>query len=290
MFKGSIVALITPFNGNGEIDFDELKRLVEFHIENKTDAILCCGTTGESASLTMQEHADVIKKTVEFVSKRVPVIAGTGSSSTKETIELTRHALEVKADAALVVCPYYSRPTQKGLIEHFEYIAMEVKIPLIIYNIPSRTGVNMLPSSIVEVARRNKNIVGVKEASGNLDQVAELIRSTDLDVFSGDDSLTLAMMVLGAKGVISVAANLFPRMLKELVDSALVGDFKKAKEIHYKLLPLFKALFIETNPIPVKTAAKYMNLIKTDKMRLPLTKMEEKNFLILKNIIDSLKG
>ncbi|MCS7184745.1 MAG: 4-hydroxy-tetrahydrodipicolinate synthase [bacterium] len=290
MFKGSIVALITPFNGNGEINFEELSNLVDFHIENKTDAILCCGTTGESASLTMKEHLEVIKNTVEFARNKIPVIAGTGSSSTKETLELTRYAKEVGASAALIVCPYYSRPTQRGLIEHFEYIAKEVDIPIIIYNIPSRTGVNFLPDSIKELVSRNKRIIGVKEASGNLDQVAQLIAETQIEVYSGDDSLTLAMMVLGAKGVISVAANLFPKQMVELTHAALEGNFVKAKEIHYKLLPLFKALFIESNPIPVKAAAKYMGLIKTDMMRLPLTKMDEKNFEKLKKIIDSLKS
>jgi 4-hydroxy-tetrahydrodipicolinate synthase len=278
MFTGSCVALITPFKNN-EVDKEKLRELVEFHLSNGTDAILPCGTTGESATLSYEEHIEVIRIVVETVKKRIPVIAGTGSNSTRETYELTKHAKEIGADAVLLVAPYYNKPTQKGLYEHYSFIAKNVDIPIIIYNIPGRTGVNISPETIISLAKAHKNIIGVKEASGSIDQVSEIVRNTaelNFSVFSGDDSLTLPILAVGGKGVISVIANILPRDTHNLCEYWFRGDVKKAQELHLKMFPLVKALFIETNPIPIKAAMGMLGLC-SDELRLPLVPMEEKN-------------
>ncbi|BAI79726.1 dihydrodipicolinate synthase [Deferribacter desulfuricans SSM1] len=284
MFKGSIVAIVTPMK-DGKVDEAKLRELVEFQIEKGTDGIVPCGTTGESATLTYEEHCQVIDLVIDQVKGRVPVIAGTGSNSTHETIFLTKHAKEAGADAALVITPYYNKPTQKGLYEHFKAVAEAVDIPIILYNVPGRTAVNMLPETVIELSKI-KNIVGVKEASGSLDQAAEIIAGTDdsFALLSGEDSLTYPLLCLGAKGVISVATNIVPELMAELVDSFFAGDINKAKELHYKLFPLFKAIFFETNPIPVKKALYLMGLIE-DEIRLPLVPMTEANTERLRKVL-----
>jgi len=278
MFTGSCVALVTPFKNN-EVDKEKLRELVEYHLNNGTDAILPCGTTGESATLSYKEHIEVIRIVVETVKKRIPVIAGAGSNSTRETYELTKHAKEIGADAVLLVAPYYNKPTQKGLYEHYSFIAKNVDIPIILYNIPGRTGVNISPETILTLAKAHKNIIGVKEASGSLDQVSEIVRNTaelNFSVFSGDDSLTLPILSVGGKGVISVIANILPRDTHDLCEHWFRGNIEKARELHLKMFPLVKALFIETNPIPIKTAMGMLGLC-SDELRLPLVSMDEKN-------------
>ena len=255
MFYGSIVALITPFK-DGEVDFKALENLIDFHINNHTDAILVCGTTGESPTLTFEEHEKVIEHAVNYAKGRIKVIAGTGANATHEAIELTTHAKKVGVDACLLVVPYYNKPTQEGLYQHFKTVADEVDIPIILYNIPSRTGVEIAPETIYRLVKDCPNIIGSKESTPNMDRISELRRllGENFTILSGDDALTLPMIALGAKGVISVANNIMPREVKAMVDHALKGDFQKAREMHYYLFDLFKILFIETNPIPVKTA------------------------------------
>jgi 4-hydroxy-tetrahydrodipicolinate synthase len=276
MFKGSMVALVTPFK-NGKIDEKALKELVEFQITNGTAALVPCGTTGESATLSYEEHDKVIELTVEFAAGRVPVIAGTGSNSTEEAIALTKHALKAGAAASLQVSPYYNRPTQKGLYLHFKAIAEAVDIPIILYNIASRTGVNIEPETFVKLAQI-KNIAGVKEASGSLEQMAR-IRSLcpkEFLLISGDDALTLPVMSIGGVGIISVAANIIPRDVADMCAAFEKGDIKKARDLHYKMLPLIKMMFIETNPIPVKTAMGLMKLCEPN-LRLPMCEMLPEN-------------
>ena len=282
MFDGSMVALVTPFT-DGEVDEKKLADLVDWHAAEGTSAIVPCGTTGESATLSYEEHYRVVELTVKAARKRVPVIAGTGSNSTRETIELTQHAKDSGADGVLLIAPYYNKPTQKGLFEHFRAVARAVPIPIILYNIQSRTAVNVLPSTVIELARTEKNIVGIKEASGNLDQTSEIVAAlgTSFDVVSGDDSLTLPMLALGAKGVISVAANIVPKDTAALCAAWKKGDAAGAKAIHLKLFPLIKALFLETNPTPVKTAVGWMGLCGPE-VRLPLVSMEAANEAKLK--------
>jgi 4-hydroxy-tetrahydrodipicolinate synthase len=282
MFKGSIVAIITPFK-NGKLDEKKLRDLIEFHIKNGTLGIVPCGTTGESATLSFDEHDRVIEITVEQVKKRVPVIAGTGSNSTEEAIMLTKHAAKSGADGSLQVSPYYNRPTQKGLYEHFKAIADSVSIPIILYNIASRTGVNIEPETIAKLAENCKNIVGVKEASGNLDQMSRIkaLCPGSFNLISGDDSLTLPILSIGGTGIISVVANIVPKDVANLVSEFEKGNLKKAQEIHFKLLPLIKAIFIETNPIPVKTAMGLMGMCEPD-LRLPLCEMLPENLEKLK--------
>jgi len=272
MFSGSLVALVTPFR-DGKVDFKKLEELVELHVEAGTNGLVPCGTTGESATLSHEEHMQVITSVARRADGRIPVIAGTGSNSTSEAIRLTQHAREVGADAALLITPYYNKPTQRGLVAHFEAVARETDIPLVLYNIPSRTGVNMLPQAVIECARI-PNVVGIKEASGSVDQTVEILRGCNIVVLSGDDSLTLPLMSVGAKGVISVAANVVPKLMVDLVDLAAAGDFAGARELHYRLFPLFKGLFVETNPIPVKAAMALQGVIGPD-LRLPLTPLSE---------------
>lgn len=285
MFKGSIVAIVTPFK-NGKVDEKKLRDLIEFQIKNGTSGIVPCGTTGESATLSFDEHDRVIEVTIEQVKKRIPVIAGTGSNSTEEAIMLTRHAASVGADASLQVSPYYNRPTQKGLYEHFKAIANSVEIPIILYNIASRTGVNIEPETIAKLARDCKNIVGVKEASGNLEQMSRIkqLCPENLDLISGDDSLTLPVLSIKGTGIISVVANIVPGDVASLVAEFEKGNIKKAQEIHYKLLPLIKAMFIETNPIPVKTALGLLGMCEPD-LRLPMCAMGLENLEKLKTAL-----
>ncbi len=285
MFRGSIVAIVTPFT-DGKIDEKKLRDLIEFHIQNGTSGIVPCGTTGESATLSFEEHDRVIEITIEQVKKRIPVIAGTGSNSTDEAIMLTKHASRAGADASLQVSPYYNRPTQKGLYEHFKAVAESVNIPIILYNIASRTGVNIEPETIAKLAQDCKNIVGVKEASGNLDQMSRVrqLCQESFDLISGDDSLTLPVLSIGGTGVISVVANIVPRDVANLVAEFEKGNFKKAREIHYKLLPLIKAVFIETNPIPVKTAMGLLGMCEPD-LRLPMCAILPENLEKLKKAL-----
>lgn len=285
MFHGSIVALITPFK-EGEVDYEALGNLIEFHVENGTDAILVCGTTGESPTLTFEEHEKVIEFAVKKAAGRIKVIAGTGGNATHEALHLTAHAKEVGADGALVVVPYYNKPTQRGLYEHFKTVAQEVDIPIIIYNIPSRTCVELSVDTMFKLASECENIVASKESTPNMDRISEIVKKfgDSFHVLSGDDSLTLPMMALGAKGVISVANNIMPREVKELTQAALQGDFKKAREIHYYLHDLFKALFIETNPIPVKTACWMLGMCEKE-FRLPLTEMSPENESKLREVL-----
>lgn len=286
MFKGSIVAIVTPFE-NGKIDEKRLRKLIDFQIDNGTSGIVPCGTTGESATLDFHEHEEVIRITIEQAKKRVPVIAGTGSNSTQEAIMLTQQAACAGADASLQVSPYYNRPTQKGLYEHFKAIAASVKIPIILYNIAGRTGVNIEPETICRLAQDCKNIVAVKEASGSLDQMSRIkqLCPKEFDLISGDDSLTLPVLSIGGIGIISVVANIVPRDVADLVSAFAQGDFKKAKDLHYKLLPLIKAVFLETNPIPVKTAMGLLGMCEPG-LRLPMCSMSPDNLTKLK---DSLK-
>jgi len=282
MFKGSIVAIVTPFQDN-KVDEQKLRDLIEFQIKGGSSGIVPCGTTGESATLSFQEHERVIEITIEQAKKRVPVIAGTGSNSTDEAVMLTKHAAKSGADASLQVSPYYNRPTQKGLYEHFKAIADSVHIPIILYNIASRTGVNIEPETIARLARDCKNIVGVKEASGNLDQMSRIkqLCAPSFDLISGDDSLTLPVLAIGGTGIISVVANIVPGDVASLVAEFEKGNLKIAQELHYKLLPLIKAVFLETNPISVKTAMGLMGLCAPD-LRLPMCSMQAENLGKLK--------
>ena len=285
MFRGSIVAIVTPFK-NGKADEKKLRDLIEFQIKNASSGIVPCGTTGESATLSFDEHDRVIEITIEQAKKRVLVIAGTGSNSTEEAIMLTRHAAKAGADASLQVSPYYNRPTQKGLYEHFKAVAGSVDIPIILYNIASRTGVNIEPETIARLSRDCKNIVAVKEASGNLDQMSRIkqLCGENFDLISGDDSLTLPVLSIGGTGIISVMANIVPKDVANLVSEFEKGNIEKAQEIHFKLLPLIKAVFIETNPIPVKTAMGLMGLCEPD-LRLPLCEMLPENLEKLKKAL-----
>lgn len=273
-FKGALTAMVTPFLENGEIDEDGLRKNVEFQIKNGIHGLVPVGTTGESATLSYEEHIKVVEIVVDAAKGRVPVIAGTGSNSTREAIMLTREAKEVGADAALLITPYYNKPTQPGLYEHHKRVAEEVDIPQIIYNVPGRTGVNISPEVVAKLADL-KNIVGIKEASCNLDQIMniiELTRGKEFTVLSGEDSWTFTILALGGEGVISVVSNIVPDKVSKLVDSYLSGDIETSRKLHFELLPLCKAMFFETNPGPVKTAMNMMGL-PAGKLRLPLVEM-----------------
>ena len=284
MIRGAIVAIVTPFR-NGKVDEEALRCLIEEQIAGGTDGISPCGTTGESTTLTHEEHDRVIEITIQAVGKRVPVIAGTGSNSTAEAIRLTKHAWKAGADAALIVCPYYNRPTQGGLYLHYRAIAEEVPIPIIVYNIQGRTGVNMATETLARLAEI-PNIVGVKEASGSLKQMSDVIRlcGPDFSVLSGDDIFTLALLAMGGQGVISVISNVVPGDMAAMVDAFAAGDLAKARFLHHRMSPLIDALFIETNPIPVKAALAMMGKIAYE-LRLPLCRMTEKNEATLKKVM-----
>lgn len=273
MFSGCMVALITPFH-DGEVDFQTLDELVEFHLKSGTDAIVPVGTTGESPTLDYDEHKQVIERVVRAVEGRIPVIAGTGSNSTAEAIELTAHAKKVGADASLQVCPYYNKPTQEGFYQHFKAIAEEVDIPLVLYNIPGRCGAGMTPDTIVRLSELD-NIVAIKEATGSLDQASEIASRCDLTILSGDDSLTLPIASVGGKGVISVVANIVPTDVKAMTDLILEGDLVSARKWHNKLFVLSKSLLsMATNPIPIKAAMAMLEMA-SEEMRLPMIPLED---------------
>jgi 4-hydroxy-tetrahydrodipicolinate synthase len=285
MFKGSIVAIVTPFRDN-KLDEKALTDLIEWHIAEGTDAIVPCGTTGESATLTYEEHYRVIELTVQVVNKRIPVIAGTGANATEETIMMTREAKKIGADGALLVVPYYNKPTQEGLYRHYRTVAEAVDIPIVLYNVPGRTALNMTPQTVTRLAEID-NIVAIKEASGNLAQVSEVIRlcGEKITVLSGDDFTTFPLMTLGGKGTISVSANVAPKDVADMCRHLLEGRYDEAREIHFRLEPLNKGMFLETNPIPVKTALAMMGRI-AEEMRLPLCPMSEDNRGRLREILD----
>jgi 4-hydroxy-tetrahydrodipicolinate synthase len=276
MFKGSMVAIVTPFK-NGKVDEKALGDLIEFHIKNGTDVIVPCGTTGESATLSHEEHHRVVEFTVKTVNKRIPVIAGAGSNSTSETLELTGYARKAGADGVLLITPYYNKPTQEGLFRHFSTIADSTDLPIVLYNVPGRTSVNMLPATVARL-REKKNIVGIKEATGDMKQVSEVLRlcGRDFDVISGDDFTTLPLLALGGVGAISVTANIAPADCAALFDAYFAGKLDTALKLHYKLEPLHGPLFIETNPIPVKTSLALMGKI-NEEFRLPLCPMADAN-------------
>ena len=281
MFSGSMVALVTPFK-NGQVDWPSLEALVEFHLSNGTNGIVPCGTTGESATLSHAEHDQVIRTVIKAVNKRVPVIAGTGSNSTDEAVRLTKEAERSGADGALMISPYYNRPTQEGVYQHYKKVASEVGIPLIVYNIPGRTGSKIEPETLARLAEI-KNVVGVKEATGSVDQAIDVIRlcGERLAVYSGEDSLIYSLMALGGKGVISTVANVAPRQTAQLTQACLAGNWDDGRKIQFQLIPLIRSLFIETNPIPVKTALALMGKC-TGELRLPMTPMVEGNMKKLK--------
>jgi len=287
MFSGSIVALVTPFK-DGKVDWESLEGLVEFQIKNGTYGIVPCGTTGESATLSHKEHHEVVRAVIKAVKKRVPVIAGTGSNSTEEAIELTRAAEADGADGALLISPYYNRPTQEGIYQHYKRVAASVGIPLIIYNIPARTGSKIEPETLARLSEVN-NIAGVKEATGSVDQAIDVLRlcGDRLALYSGEDSLTYSLMSLGGQGVISTAANVTPREMSELTSACLRGEWEKGRAIQFKLIPLIRALFIETNPIPVKAALALMGKCRGE-LRLPLTPMSEGNLKKLRQAMTDL--
>ena len=285
MFQGSIVALVTPFRG-GKVDEPTLKKLVEMHVAQGTDGIVPCGTTGESPTLSHDEHKRVVEIVIEAARGRLHVIAGTGSNATSEAIELTAHAKKAGATGALVVNPYYNKPTQEGLYRHFRAVAEAVDIPILAYNIAGRTAVNVETDTLVRIVKDCPNIVGVKEASGSLDQMTQVLLACgpDFSVLSGDDNLTLPLMSVGGRGVISVIANFVPRETAEMTHAALAGDWKLARELHLKLFPLSRAAFMETNPIPVKEAMAMMGMLEPE-FRLPMCPMGAANRERLKTIL-----
>lgn len=283
--KGVYTAIVTPFK-DGLVDEESFKNLIDMQLKVGIDGLVPCGSTGEAATLDYEEHLKVIEITVKHVKGRVPVMGGTGSNSTREAIELTEAAKKVGADMCLLTAPYYNKPTQEGLYQHFKKIAEDVDIPLILYNVPGRTGVNILPETVYRLSQI-KNIIGIKEASGSLTQVSDIYRLTrgSFAIMSGDDNLFLPMMSVGAKGVISVASNIIPERMIELYKAFLVEkNIQKALDIHTELMPIMQAMFIETNPIPVKAALSFMGIIKNE-LRLPLCPISEKNSEILKGIV-----
>lgn len=286
MFKGSIVALVTPFKSNFEVDFDAYGRLLDFQLEKGTNGIVPCGCTGEAATLSHSEQKKCIQFAVERVAGRVPIVAGTGSNNTQEATDLTKFAKEVGCDAALLITPYYNKPTAAGQIAHYTTIAKAVDIPIMLYNVPSRTGTKIEPETVAEL-NKLPNIVSIKEACGSVDQVSQIRCLCDINIMSGDDSLTLPMMSVGAMGVVSVAANVVPAEVAALCAAANAGDFAGAKALHYKLMPLFKALFFETNPMPVKAALAKMGLIENN-LRLPLVPMSPSIFARMEPVLKNL--
>jgi 4-hydroxy-tetrahydrodipicolinate synthase len=285
MFQGSIVALVTPFSG-GKVDEAKLRQLVEMHVAQGTDGIVPCGTTGESPTLSHEEHRRVVEIVIEAAHGRVHVIAGTGSNATAEAIDLTRHAKTAGATGALVVNPYYNKPTQEGLYRHFRAVAEAVDIPILVYNIAGRTAVNVETDTLARLVKDCPNIVGVKEASGSLDQMTQVVLACgpDFSVLSGDDNITLPLMSVGGRGVISVAANIVPREVAEMTHAALAGDWKLARDLHLKLFPLSRAMFLETNPIPVKEAMGMMGVLEPE-FRLPMCPMGAANRERLRTIL-----
>ena len=282
MIHGSIVAIVTPFK-DGTVDYGKLEELIEFHIESGTHGIVPVGTTGESPTLSHAEHEEVIKFTVETVRERIPVVAGTGSNSTEEALRLTKFAEQAGADAALVVAPYYNKPTQEGIYRHFRTIADKTSVPLILYNVPGRTVVNMEPETVERLFCDCENVIGIKEASGSLEQASRIIFlcGEDLILLSGDDAVNYPLLTVGAKGFISVTANIAPTNVSEMYNSFAIGEFERAKELHYRLFPLNSVLFVESNPIPVKAALALMGKISPE-IRPPLYELSGKNLEKLK--------
>ena len=288
MFNGALSALITPFR-DGAVDERALREIVEWQIQSGVDGVVACGSTGESATLTHAEHQQVIKAVVDQARKRVPVLAGTGSNATAEAIRLTAFAREVRADGALMISPYYNKPTQEGIYKHYKAVAASADLPIIVYNIPGRTGSNILPETFARMCDI-KQVVGIKEASGSMDQVSDILRlcGDRLTILSGDDSATLPLMAIGAKGVIATITNVMPREMHELAAAALADDFGRAREIHFKMLPLMRALFQETNPIPVKQACAYLGK-STNEVRMPLTAMSPAPAEKLRSVMKELR-
>ncbi|KPJ72110.1 4-hydroxy-tetrahydrodipicolinate synthase [candidate division TA06 bacterium DG_78] len=285
MFKGSYPAIVTPFKDT-TLDESGLRKHITFLIENGSSGIVACGTTGEAPSLNDDEYEKVIKTAVEVSENKVPVIAGAGTNSTAKTIKLIHKAEECGAQGVLVVTPYYNKPPQEGLHQHYKKVSEESRLPIIVYNVPGRTGCNILAKTVARLAKECKNIVAIKEASGNLDQVSEIQRlcGDDFDILSGDDSLTLPMLAIGAKGVISVVANILPHEVAQMCSLFFAGNITQARAIHVKLFPVIKALFIETNPIPVKKAMELMGM-HAGAPRLPLVEMNKENTEVLKKVL-----
>lgn len=290
IFKGAGVAIVTPFTQDDKVNFEELGKMIDFQIAGGTDAIIICGTTGESSTLTHEEHDECIKFAVEHTAGRVPVIAGTGSNSTAEAIRLSTHAQNNGADALLLVTPYYNKATQKGLIQHYTAIANSVDLPIILYNVPSRTGVNILPQTAVTLAKNVKNIVAIKEASGNISQVAELAAIADgcIDIYSGNDDQVVPLLSLGGVGVISVLSNVMPKLTHDMVMSYLNGDVKLSRQLQLSVMNLNKALFCEVNPIPVKEALNMMGW-NAGAVRSPLCEMELQHKELLRKELAAMK-
>jgi 4-hydroxy-tetrahydrodipicolinate synthase len=286
MYRGSFVALVTPFKDDLSVDMEAYGRLIEFQIDRGTHGIVPCGCTGEAATLSHDEQKQIIRFAVEKIAGRVPVIAGTGSNNTKEAIELTRYAKEVGADGALMITPYYNKPTKEGQIAHYRAVAEKVDLPIMLYNVPSRTGTNIEPQTVAEMSKI-PNIVSIKEAAGSLDQVSSIRSLCNINILSGDDSLTLPMMAVGASGVVSVAANVVPDKVAALCDEWDNGNVAAAQAIHYELIPLIKALFIQTNPLPVKAVLAHMGMIK-NVLRLPLTPLPADKFAQIKPVVEKL--
>ncbi|MDH3998291.1 MAG: 4-hydroxy-tetrahydrodipicolinate synthase [Desulfuromonadales bacterium] len=285
MFSGSMVAIVTPFDGQGNFDEATYRQLIDFQIENGTDVIVPCGTTGESATLDFDEHEYVIKVCLDQVNKRVPVIAGTGANNTKEAIHLSKNAKAMGADGLLLVCPYYNKPSQEGVYQHYKTIAAEVALPQVLYNVPGRTGINMSSDTTARLAEID-NIVAIKEASGSLTQVSEILAKAGdkIDVISGDDFLTFPMIACGAKGVISVSANAIPKQVKDMTEAALCADFAMARKLHLELLEFHTAMFIEANPVPVKKTLELMGKMQAN-VRLPLVGMGEDTLEKLQTVL-----
>lgn len=286
IFKGSIVALITPFRKNGSVDHGLVRELVEWHIASGTSAIVPCATTGESPTLSHDEHDEVIATVVKAVNKRIPVLAGCGSNCTEESLRLIRHAESVGADGALVITPYYNKPTQEGLVAHYEELASATSMPLVIYNVPGRTGVNLKPATAARLAKI-ENIVGIKEASGDIDQASEIMNLCDLDVLSGEDALNFPLMAIGAVGVISVVANVVPELTAQLAAAALRGDMEEGRRLHKLLFPLSRALFAETNPCPVKAAMAMLGKCE-NVLRLPLVPVRKETEDLLRAVLKTM--
>ena len=283
IFTGSGVAIVTPMKKNLEVNYDKLDELIDFHVNNGTDCIVIAGTTGEGATLSMEEHRNVIRAAVEFTKHRIPVVAGTGSNCTKTAIQLTKEAEEDGADGALIVTPYYNKATQAGLIQHYSQIASETKLPIILYNVPGRTGCNILPETVATLVRENENIVGLKEATGNMAQASKTMYLCDgnLELYSGEDGLVVPLMAIGGIGVISVIANIAPKQTHDMCASYLAGDHETALKLQMKSLPLVDALFSEVNPIPVKRALNMMGM-DVGSLRAPLCEMSDANAAVLK--------
>jgi len=283
--KGAIPALVTPFRNN-EVDEERFREHIEWQLEQGVSGLLPCGTTGESATLSHQEHKDVIRICIEQTKGRVPVLAGAGSNSTREAVELTEYAKEAGADAALLITPYYNKPTQAGLLAHYKAIAQEVSLPQVVYNVPGRTGVNLLPDTLAQMQREIPEVIGVKEASGSINQISHIIEACGLgfNVLAGEDFITLPLLGLGGKGVISVVSNVAPRLMSDLCEAFHSRQVDRAIDLHYQLAPLYRAMFFETNPIPVKTALAHMGRIDLE-LRLPLVPMQSENDSKLKQIL-----